>query len=238
MEEMRLNKYLAHCGVSSRRGSDEYILQGMVTVNDQVIQEMGFKVKPGDVVKFKGAVLKPVTKMVYYLMNKPRNVMCTSNDEKGRRTVLSLLKSDVTERVYPVGRLDRNTTGLILLTNDGELTKKLTHPSHKVPKVYHASLDKPLSLKDLEKIREGISLEDGPIAPDSLHYVEDLSKRDVYIELHSGKNRIVRRIFEHMGYEVVKLDRVYYAGLTKKALSRGFYRPLTTEEVRMLKHFT
>ena len=136
-----------------------------------------------------------------------------------------------------MGRLDRNTTGLLLLTNDGELTKKLTHPSHKVPKVYHVTLDNPFALKDLEALRDGISLEDGEIKPDSLHYVEELGKKDLYIELHSGKNRIVRRIFEHMGYEVVKLDRVYYAGLTKKNLSRGRYRPLTREEVRMLKHF-
>lgn len=237
MHEMRLNKYLAHCGIASRRAADAYILQGHVQVNGQVVQEMGFKVQPADEVRFKGKVVKPVDKFVYYLMNKPRNVMCTSIDEKGRRTVVDLLKSDVTERVYPVGRLDRNTTGLLLLTNDGELTKKLTHPSHKVPKVYHATLDKPFTLKDLETLRGGITLEDGDIRPDSLHYVEELGKHDLYIELHSGKNHIVRRIFEHMGYEVVKLDRVYYAGLTKKNLSRGRYRALTREEIRMLKHF-
>lgn len=238
MSEMRLNKYLAHCGLASRRAADEYILQGQVQVNGKVVQEMGYKVQPSDEVRFKGKVVKPVNKLVYYLMNKPRNVMCTSSDEKDRRTVVDLLKHDVTERVYPVGRLDRNTTGLLLLTNDGELTKKLTHPSYNVPKVYHVTLDKPFTLKDLEKLREGISLEDGEIKPDSLHYVEELGKRDLYIEMHSGKNRIVRRIFEHMGYEVVKLDRVYYAGLTKKNLSRGRYRPLTAEEIRMLKHFT
>ena len=237
MSEMRLNKFLAHCGIASRRAADEFILQGQVQVNGKVVQEMGHKVGPDDEVRFKGKVIKPVDKLVYYLMNKPKNVMCTSSDEKGRRTVIDLLKADVKERVYPVGRLDRNTTGLLLLTNDGELTKKLTHPSHKVPKVYHVTLDKPFSPKDLETLREGISLEDGEIKPDSLHYVEELGKKDLYIELHSGKNRIVRRIFEHMGYEVVKLDRVYYAGLTKKNISRGRYRPLTREEVRMLKHF-
>jgi 23S rRNA pseudouridine2605 synthase len=237
MSEMRLNKFLAHCGIASRRAADEFILQGHVQVNGKVVQEMGHKVGPDDEVRFKGKVIKPVLNLVYYLMNKPKNVMCTSNDEKGRRTVIDLLKADVKERIYPVGRLDRNTTGLLLLTNDGELTKKLTHPSHKVPKVYHVTLDKPFSMKDLEALREGISLEDGEIKPDSLHYVEELGKKDLYIELHSGKNRIVRRIFEHMGYEVEKLDRVYYAGLTKKNISRGRYRPLTREEVRMLKHF-
>jgi 23S rRNA pseudouridine2605 synthase len=237
MSEMRLNKFLAHCGIASRRAADEFILQGQVQVNGKVVQEMGHKVGPDDEVRFKGKVIKPVDKLVYYLMNKPKNVMCTSNDEKGRRTVIDLLKGDVTERVYPVGRLDRNTTGLLLLTNDGELTKKLTHPSYNVPKVYHVTLDKPFPLKDLEALREGISLEDGEIKPDSLHYVEELGNKDLYIELHSGKNRIVRRIFEHLGYEVTKLDRVYYAGLTKKNISRGRYRPLTREEVRMLKHF-
>jgi 23S rRNA pseudouridine2605 synthase len=234
---MILNKIISNFTIDSTSADHELILQGHVQVNGQVVQEMGPKVGPDDEVRFKGKVIKPVDKLVYYLMNKPKNVMCTSNDEKGRRTVIDLLKADVTERVYPVGRLDRNTTGLLLLTNDGELTKKLTHPSHKVPKVYHVTLDKPFALKDLDTLREGISLEDGEIKPDSLHYVEELGKKDLYIELHSGKNRIVRRIFEHMGYEVVKLDRVYYAGLTKKNLSRGRYRPLTREEVRMLKHF-
>lgn len=235
---MRLNKYLAHCGIASRRAADTYILQGHVTVNGQVVQEMGYKVQPKDVVAFKGKTIKPVDKHVYYLLNKPRNVLTTSSDERGRRTVIDLLTGKVQERVYPVGRLDRNTSGLILLTNDGELTKKLSHPSHKVPKVYHVTLDKNLTLRDLETIREGVTLEDGDIRPDSLHFMEGMSKREVQIELHSGKNRIVRRIFEHFGYEVVKLDRTYYAGLTKKNLPRGRFRPLTREEVRMLKHFT
>ena len=237
MEEMRLNKYLAHCGIASRRAADTLIMQGHVTVNDQVVQEMGYKVQLTDVVKFKGSPVKPVDKLVYFLMNKPRNVLTTTSDERGRKTVMDILAKKVTERVYPVGRLDRNTSGLILMTNDGELTKKLSHPSHKVPKVYHATLDKNLSLKDLELIRSGVKLEDGEIKADSLHFVEGLGKRDVAIELHSGKNRIVRRLFEHLGYEVVKLDRTYYAGLTKKNLPRGFFRPLTKEEIRMLKHF-
>lgn len=237
MEQMRLNKYLAHCGIASRRGADTYIMQGHVTVNGQVVQEMGYKVQEKDVVAFKGKVIKTVDKLVYYLLNKPRNVLTTSSDERGRRTVIDALAGKVTERVYPVGRLDRNTSGLILLTNDGELTKKLSHPSHKVPKVYHVTLDKNLTLRDLETIRGGITLDDGEIKPDSLHFIEGEARREVQIELHSGKNRIVRRIFEHFGYEVVKLDRTYYAGLTKKNLPRGRFRPLTKEEIRMLKHF-
>lgn len=236
--EMRLNKYLAHCGIASRRAVDVLIMQGLATVNGVVVQEMGHKVKDTDIVTFKGKVIRPVDKLVYYLLNKPRNVITTSSDERGRKTVIDIIAAKVPERIYPVGRLDRNTSGLILLTNDGELTKKLSHPSHKVPKVYLATLDKNLSLKDLEQIRDGITLEDGEIKADSLHYVEGLSKREVQIEIHSGRNRLVRRIFEHLGYEVVKLDRTYYAGLTKKNLPRGMWRPLTHEEVRMLKHFS
>ena len=234
---MRLNKYLAHSGVASRRAADTLIMQGHVTVNGVVVQEMGYKVQEKDVVAFKGKPIKRVDKLVYILLNKPRNVLSTSADERGRKTVLDIIAAKIPERIYPVGRLDRNTSGLILLTNDGELTKKLSHPSHKVPKVYQVTLDKNLSPKDLEIIREGITLDDGDIKADSLHYVEGESKREVQIEIHSGRNRIVRRIFEHLGYEVVKLDRVYYAGLTKKNLPRGFYRPLTKEEIRMLKHF-
>ena len=236
--EMRLNKYIAHCGIASRRAADTLIMQGHVTVNGTVVQEMGYKVKPEDIIAFKGQQVKAVDKLVYYLLNKPTNIICTSSDERGRRTVLDILATKVTERVYPVGRLDRTTSGLILLTNDGELTKKLSHPSHKVPKVYLVTLDKNLSLKDLERIREGIVLDDGEIKADSLHYADTKTKREVQIEIHSGRNRLVRRIFEHLGYEIVKLDRTYYAGLTKKNLPRGMFRPLTHEEVRMLKHFT
>ena len=237
MEEMRLNKYLAHCGIASRRAADTLIMQGHVTVNGVVVQEMGYKVKDNDIVQYKGKAVRPVDKFVYFLLNKPRNILSTSQDERGRRTVLDILETKINERVYPVGRLDRNTTGLLLLTNDGELTKKLSHPKHKVPKVYHVTLNKNLNLKDLEQIRTGITLEDGDIKADSLHYIEDMTKREVQIEIHSGKNRVIRRIFEHLGYEVLKLDRTYYAGLTKKNLPRGRYRPLTKEEVRMLKHF-
>jgi 23S rRNA pseudouridine2605 synthase len=235
---MRLNKYLAHCGIASRRGADTLIMQGHVTVNGEVVQEMGYKVKDNDVVHFKGKPIKTVDKLVYFLLNKPRNVLCTSSDEKGRKTVIDLLASKVPERIYPIGRLDRNTSGLIMLTNDGDLTKKLSHPSHKVPKVYLATLDKNLSLIDLEKFRTGVTWEDGGIKADSVHFIEGLSKHEVQIELHSGKNHIVKRIFAHLGYEVIKLDRVYYAGLTKKNLPRGRFRPLTKEEIRMLKHFT
>ena len=235
---MRLNKYLSHCGIASRRAADTLIMQGHVTVNGVVVQEMGYKVQENDIVVFKGKPIRPVDKLVYYLLNKPRNVLSTSSDERGRKTVIDIMSEKIPERIYPVGRLDRNTSGLILLTNDGELTKKLSHPSHKVPKVYHVTLDKNLSLKDFEEIRAGITLEDGEIKADSLHFIEGLSKREVEIELHSGRNRIVRRIFEHFGYEITKLDRVYYAGLTKKNLPRGHFRPLTKEEIRMLKHFT
>ena len=233
---MRLNKYIAHSGIASRRAADTLIMQGHVAVNGKVVQEMGYHVQEKDVVTFKGKPVKPVDKLVYILLNKPRNVLCTSADERGRKTVMDLLATKVPERVYPVGRLDRNTTGLLLLTNDGDMTKKLSHPSHKVPKVYQVTLDKNVSLADFEKISQGITLEDGDIKPDSLHYVAG-SKKELDIEVHSGRNRIVRRIFEHLGYEVVKLDRVYYAGLTKKNLPRGRFRPLTKEEVRMLKHF-
>jgi len=236
--DMRLNKFLAHCGIASRRAADVLIMQGHVTVNGVVVQEMGYKVQDSDVVKFKGKGIRPVEKFVYYLLNKPRNVLSTTDDEKGRKTIIDIIAKKVPERVYPIGRLDRNTSGLILLTNDGELTKKLSHPSHKIPKVYQVTLDKNLSLKDMETIRNGVTLEDGEIKADSLHFVENMPKKEVQIELHSGKNRIVRRIFEHLGYEVTKLDRTYYAGLTKKNLPRGFFRPLTKEEVRMLKHFT
>ncbi|MEO5905572.1 MAG: pseudouridine synthase, partial [Saprospiraceae bacterium] len=212
---MRLNKFIAHCGIASRRAADTLIMQGHVMVNGVVVQEMGYKVKEKDVVLFKGKPVKPEEKLVYYLLNKPRNVLSTSADERGRKTVMDIIAEKVPERIYPVGRLDRNTSGLILLTNDGELTKKLSHPKHKVPKVYQVSLDKNLSLTDMEKIRSGITLEDGDIKADSLHFIENIPKREVQIEVHSGRNRLVRRIFEHLGYEVTKLDRVYYAGLTK-----------------------
>lgn len=234
---MRLNKYVAHCGVCSRRQAIEYVKGGMVSVNGAVVTEPGVEVQATDRVTFKGQVIKPEERKVYILMNKPRDVITTLSDEKGRKTVMELLKGKVRERIFPVGRLDRNTTGLLLLTNDGDLAEKLSHPSKQVRKIYHAVLDKSLDKKDLERIKNGIDLDDGPIKVDGIDYVDGAPKSEVGIEIHSGRNRIVRRIFEFLGYEVVKLDRVVYAGLTKKDLPRGFWRYLTEREVIMLKHF-
>lgn len=235
---MRLNKYIAHCGISSRRQAVEFVKKGEVTVNGEVIKEPFYLVQPTDKVTYKGKLIKPEAHKVYLLMNKPKGYLTTVSDDRGRKTVMELLKGKVEERIFPVGRLDRATTGLLLLTNDGDLAKKLAHPSHKVKKVYHAVLDKPLAKVDLEKIRKGVELEDGVAQVDGVDYVKDAPKNEVGIELHSGKNRIVRRIFEHVGYNVERLDRVYYAGLTKKDLPRGFFRHLTEKEVIMLKHFT
>jgi len=226
---------LGACGSAAacRDGGRGLLAAGAVL---RPVAVLGRRVDPeADIVEVDGAQIGVKAGLVHYLLNKPAGVVTTVTDTHGRPTVVDLVPAE--PRVYPVGRLDADSEGLLLLTNDGDLTKKLSHPSHKVPKVYHATLNKNLSLKDLEQIREGITLEDGLIKADSLHYVEGESKRDVQIELHSGKNHIVRRIFEHLGYEVMKLDRVYYAGLTKKNLPRGRFRPLTKEEVRMLKHF-
>lgn len=237
-EEMRLNKYIAHCGICSRRQAAEYIKEGHVSVNGEVMKEPFYQVKKNDKVQFKDKPVKPEGRKVYILMNKPKNYITTLSDEKGRKTVMDLVKDKIEERIFPIGRLDRATTGLLLLTNDGELTKKLSHPSHQVKKVYHVVLDKPLTKADLEKIRTGLMLDDGPVAVDGVDYAQGAPKTEVGIEIHIGRNRIVRRIFEHLGYEVQKLDRVYYAGLTKKDLPRGFWRHLTEQEVIMLKHFT
>ncbi len=233
----RLNKYIAHSGICSRRKADEFIKDGKVKVNGQVVREMGFRVMPEDKVYFKGKLLKITKNKVYLLMNKPKNTITTANDEKGRKTVLDLVKNKVKERIYPVGRLDRNTTGLLLLTNDGDLTRKLSHPSFNVKKIYHATLDKPILQKHINEIKNGITLEDGPIKVDAISLVKDTDGTEVGVEIHSGRNRIVRRIFEHFKYEVVKLDRVYFAGLTKKDLPRGRSRFLTDKEVILLKHF-
>lgn len=235
---MRLNKYVAHCGICSRRKAAEHIQKGLVAVNDQVIKEPGHRVLDGDMVSFKGETIKPEVKKVYLLMNKPKNTITTVKDEKGRRTVLDLVRRAVNERIFPVGRLDRETTGLLLLTNDGDLTKKLSHPSHEVEKFYHITLDKPVEIAHIEQIRAGITLEDGPVPVDSVDYIRNAGKEEVGIEIHIGRNRIVRRIFEHFGYVVKKLDRTYYAGLTKKNLPRGKFRHLSSKEVLMLKHFT
>ncbi|MCX2718156.1 pseudouridine synthase [Lentiprolixibacter aurantiacus] len=231
---IRLNKYVANSGVCSRREADTYIAAGNVTVNDKVVSEMGYKVKPGDTVRFDGRLLNP-EKKEYVLLNKPKNFITTTSDERGRRTVMELISSASKARLLPVGRLDRNTTGLLLFTNDGDLAKKLTHPRHGVRKIYHVELNRSLKDEDLKKIRTGLKLEDGPVVVDEVSYIKNAPKREVGIKIHSGRNRIVRRIFEHLGYEVVKLDRVVFAGLTKKDLPRGHWRHLTPQEVINLK---
>ena len=233
--EIRLNKYLADCGICSRREADDLIKAGCVTVNGEVITTMGFKVKTEDKVVYGGQTLNR-EKLRYVLLNKPKGYITTSDDPFERDTVMELVQGVCEERIFPVGRLDKLTTGLLLFTNDGELTKKLTHPSSEIAKLYQVSLDKPLTKNDMLRIAEGIELDDGFIAADSIAYVEgDETKKEIGIELHSGRNRIVRRIFEHLGYEVEKLDRVMFAGLDKYKLPRGEWRFLTDQEVAMLK---
>ena len=231
----RLNKYLANAGICSRREADKIIAAGGVSVNGNIITEMGFQVHEGDVVKYGGETLQSERKR-YFLLNKPKGFITTVDDPQERETVMMLVDGACKERIYPVGRLDRNTTGLLLFTNDGDLARRLTHPSTKVYKIYQVELDKPVTREDMKKMIEGIELEDGPIHVDDIQYVQGLNdKRIVGVELHSGKNRIVRRIFEHLGYEVHKLDRVVFAGLTKKDLPRGRYRELTPQEIGFLK---
>ena len=233
-EPIRLNKYLANAGVCSRREADEFIQAGVVTVNGNVVTELGTKVVRTDEVKFHD---QPVTleKKVYVLLNKPKDYVTTSDDPQQRKTVMDLVKNVCPERIYPVGRLDRNTTGVLLLTNDGDLASKLTHPKFLKKKVYHVYLDKNVTAHDMQQIATGIELEDGEIHADDIQYASDTDKSQVGIEIHSGKNRIVRRIFESLGYRVVKLDRVQFAGLTKKHLRRGDWRFLTEKEVEMLR---
>ncbi|MFC5410550.1 pseudouridine synthase [Larkinella bovis] len=230
---IRLNRYIANAGICSRRDADELIAQGDVSVNGKVITEMGYQVQPTDVVKYGNRVLNP-EKMTYVLLNKPKDYITTTDDPNDRNTVMDLVAGATPYRIYPVGRLDRNTTGLLLLTNDGELVEKLTHPSNEIRKVYQVELDKPITNEHFEAIRDGIELEDGPIKPDDLGIVTP-DAQVVGIEIHSGRNRIVRRIFEHFGYEVTKLDRTVYAGLTKKELPRGSWRYLDEKEVIRLK---
>lgn len=230
---IRLNRYISNAGICSRREADELIASGCVSVNGKIVTELGYKVKEGDEVNYSGQRLK-TEKHVYVLLNKPKDYITTSDDEKGRRTVMELVAGACKERIYPVGRLDRNTLGLLLFTNDGEMAKKLTHPKHMIQKLYHVELDKNLKHDDLVKIQEGIELEDGFIKPDEVAYAGE-SKREVGILIHSGRNRIVRRIFEQLGYEVIRLDRVMFAGLTKKDLPRGRWRLLTEKEVSFLK---
>lgn len=233
-DEMRLNRYIANAGVCSRREADTFITAGMVTVNGKQVTQLGVKVKPTDEVRFDGRKLNP-EKKVYLLLNKPKNFVTTTDDPHADKIVMDLIKDACSERIYPVGRLDRNTTGVLLFTNDGDLSKRLTHPSHKMRKVYQVSLDKPVEKNHLDDIANGIELEDGRIASDDISYVNKEEKSEVGIEIHSGKNRIVRRIFEHFGYRVKKLDRVYFAGLTKKNLPRGKWRFLSEKEVIFLK---
>ena len=234
-EEIRLNKYIADAGICSRRNADVYISSGNVTVNGEVMTTLGYRVKPTDEVRFDGKLLSS-EKKEYILLNKPKGFITTTNDEKGRKTVMDLVANATNVRILPVGRLDRATTGLLLLTNDGELTKKLTHPTHGVRKIYHVILDRKLELKDLAAIRDGLTLEDGFIEVDEISYIDQKPKNEVGVKIHSGRNRIVRRIFEHLGYQVDKLDRVLFAGLTKKDLPRGHWRRLTQQEVINLKN--
>lgn len=232
-KEVRLNKYIANSGVCSRREADELIEAGKITVNDVVITELGSRVMPGDVVKYNDRVMMG-EKRVYILMNKPKGYVTTLEDPHADQTVMDLLKGACKERVYPVGRLDKNSVGVLLITNDGELAEQLTHPSFQKKKVYQATLDKALSRSDMEAIAAGVTLEDGFIKPDAVEYADE-NRRDIGIEIHSGRNRIVRRIFESQGYKVVKLDRVYFAGMTKKKLKRGAWRFLSAKEVATLK---
>jgi len=231
---IRLNKYISNAGICSRRDADDLISKGLVTVNGAVVTELGCKVTLDDDIRFDGKRLNPERK-VYILLNKPKGFVTTIDDPHADRTVMELVSNACTERIYPVGRLDIQTTGLLLFTNDGELTTKLTHPSYEKKKVYHVQLDRDLLPEDLEKIVNGIELEDGMIIADDIHRIDKEDARQVGIEIHSGKNRIVRRIFEHFGYKVEKLDRVLFAGLTKKDLPRGRYRFLTPQEINFLK---
>ena len=231
---IRLNKYMSNAGICSRREADNYIAKGLVKVNGSVVTELGTKIQRTDVVEYDEKIVIPERKC-YVLLNKPKDCVTTSEDPGGRTTVMDLVKNACQERIYPVGRLDRNTTGVLLLTNDGELASKLTHPKFVKKKIYHVWTDKPIAEEDMQRIADGIELEDGEIHADAISYVSDTDRNQAGIEIHSGRNRIVRRIFEHLGYRVTKLDRVYFAGLTKKNLPRGRWRYLTQEEVNFLR---
>ncbi|HEY0054531.1 MAG TPA: pseudouridine synthase [Pedobacter sp.] len=235
-ELIRLNRYIANAGICSRRKADELIEAGVISVNGEVVSELGFKVNPSkDLIRYNGETLKR-EKMTYVLLNKPKDYITTTDDPQERRTVMQLVEKASRERIYPVGRLDRNTTGLLLMTNDGDLAEKLSHPRNNIIKIYQVELNKSLSQGDFNKIEYGLELEDGVIKPDALSYVQGASKKEIGIQIHTGKNRIVRRIFEHLGYEVVKLDRVVYGSLTKKDLPRGRWRYLEEKEIIQLKH--
>jgi len=232
--EIRLNRFIANAGVCSRREADTFITAGLVTINGVPVTELGTKVKPTDEVRFDGRRLT-AEKKVYLLLNKPKDFVTTTDDPHADKIVMDLVKDACPERIYPVGRLDRNTTGLLLFTNDGDLSKRLTYPSHRMKKIYQVSLDKPVAINHLQQIADGFELEDGPIHADAVSYINQEVKNEIGIEIHSGRNRIVRRIFEHFGYHIRKLDRVYFAGLTKKNLPRGKYRFLTDKEIQYLK---
>ncbi len=235
-EVMPLNKFLAHCGVCSRRDAVEIINEGKVKVNGVVATEPGYKVQPTDEVIYNTKKLFVTKNLVYILLNKPKDYITTTDDPQGRKTVLQLIQKATDQRVYPIGRLDRNTSGVLLLTNDGDLTQKLSHPSYEIKKIYEVKLDKILTKADFEKIADGLVLEDGKVLVDSLAYADSKDKSIIGIEIHSGRNRIVRRIFEHLGYDVKALDRVMYAGLTKKNVERSKWRYLSEKEIRLLKY--
>lgn len=231
---LRLNKFIAKSGLCSRREADEHIKNGMVEVNGKMVTEMGYKVEPTDEVRFDGKILIPEDK-IYILLNKPKGFITTTNDERDRKTVMDLVKNATPTRVFPVGRLDRQTTGVLLFTNDGDLTKKLTHPSHNVRKIYHVVLDRPLHGDDMERVRKGIPMTEGIARVDKVSYIEGKPHNEVGVEIHIGWNRVVRRIFERMGYKIVSLDRVSFAGLTKKNVKRGTWRILDKQEIDFLK---
>lgn len=235
-EKMPLNKFLAHGGICGRREAAGLVKEGRVKVNGAVVTEPAYRVQAADQIHFDGKPVKPVLQLIYILLNKPKDYLTTTDDPEGRKTVLQLIRGATADRVYPVGRLDRNTSGVLLLTNDGDLTQQLSHPSYEVKKVYEVRLDKPLAKTDFEKILSGIRLEDGAIKADALGYADARDKSVIGIEIHSGRNRIVRRIFESLGYDVKGLDRVMYAGLTKKNVERGKWRLLAEKEVRLLKY--
>ena len=234
---MPLNKFIAHAGVAARRDAAEMVRKGLVKVNNELVTEPGFKVSAKDEVRVNGKKIFLAKNLVYILLNKPKDYITTTDDPQGRKTVLDIIGRATPERVYPVGRLDRNTSGVLLLTNDGELAQKLTHPSNEVKKVYHVTLNKPLDKKDFDQILKGVALEDGAANVDVLAYADAKDRTQVGVEIHSGRNRIVRRIFESLGYDVRNLDRVIFAGLTKKNIERGKWRFLSEKEVRDLKHF-
>ena len=237
-QQMPLNKFIAHAGICARREAADLVKKGLVKVNSQLVTEPGFKVSAKDEIRVNGKKIFLAKNLIYILINKPKDYITTTDDPQKRKTVLDLIQRATKERVYPVGRLDRNTSGVLLLTNDGELAQKLTHPSHEVKKVYHVTLDKPLDKKDFDQILKGVNLEDGPASVDVLAYADSKDKTQLGVEIHSGRNRIVRRIFEQLGYDVKHLDRVMFAGLTKKNVDRGKWRFLTEKEVRDLKHFS